>query len=135
MPITGKGLEILALIMIGTVFLLSLLRMYVVPPILSEATAVMSIFLIITVIGGTAIYITKSSPLFGAGLFVLMFAFFSSFLATVGTFGEDWRVVAILEENPGRYIHWIRTAFVCGILPIATGLTLCVFTHVKKRKL
>ncbi len=135
MPITEKNLQILALIIIGTMFSLSLLRLYVVPSILPDATAVLSFLLIIIVIGAISFYITKGSPLFGVGLFVLMLAFFSSFIATVGTFGEDWRVVAILEANPDQYIHWIRTAFFYGILPIATGLSLCMLAYVKYRKI
>lgn len=134
MAMTGKGMEILALIIVGTVFLLSLLRMYVVPPILSVATAVWSVFTPIIVIGVIAFYIAKNSPFFGVGLFVLMFALFSSFYAAVGTFGEDWRVVAILEENPDQCILWIRTLFFYVFLPIMTGLALCVLAFVKHRK-
>jgi hypothetical protein len=135
MRITGKGLETLALTVVGTAFSLSLLRMYVVPPILSVATALWSIFTPIIVIGVIAFYIAKGSPLFSVGLIVLTFAFLSSVWATVGTFGEDWRVVAMLEENPDQYILWIRIGFFYGFLPIMTGLALCVLAYVKQRKI
>lgn len=76
----------------------------------------------------------KSSILLSAGLLVLAFAFFSSLSAGVGTIGEDWRVVAILEANPNSYMQWIWVAPVLGILPVATGLILCIVDFMMRRR-
>jgi hypothetical protein len=50
----------------------------------------------------------KSFVLLGTSLLVLAFAFFSSLLGTVGTIGEEWRTVAILEANPNSYMQWLE---------------------------
>ncbi len=76
----------------------------------------------------------KSSILLSAGLLVLAFAFFSSLFAGVGTIGEDWRVVATLEANPNSYMQWVWVALALGILPVATGLILCIVDFMMRRR-
>jgi len=134
MPKAEKHRKILILTITVIALFLSLLRMYVVPPILDLETAVLSFCLIIIVIGAVAFYFVKDFVLFGVGLFILMFAFLSSLIVSVGTFGEDWRVVAILEANPDSYFQWITNTFLFGILPIAIGLVLCVAACIMQRK-
>jgi len=87
MPKAEKHRKILILTITVIALFLSLLRMYVVPPILDLETAVLSICLIIIVIGAVAFYFVKDFVLFGVGLFILMFAFLSSLIVSVGTFG------------------------------------------------
>lgn len=71
-----------------------------------------------------------------AGLIVLLFAFFSSLLVTVGSFyGETYHVVVILEANPHRYIDFIIGISLYGILPIAASLALCMIAYIKERGL
>ena len=76
----------------------------------------------------------KSSILLTIALLVLAFAFYSSLSAGVGTIGEDWRVVAILEANPNSYMQWVWVALVLGILPVAAGLVLCIVDLILRRR-
>ena len=127
--------EILVLATIAIAFLLLSLRIYVVPPILAEETALGFVWLVIIVLSVVAFYIGKRSVLFGAGLFVLILAFFLSLLATVGTIGEEWRVASIVERNPNSYIEWIKDCLIYGIVPIATGITLCIIGYIQRKTL
>jgi hypothetical protein len=68
----------------------------------------------------------KGSGLFVAGLLVLAFAFFSSLFIMVGTMGEEWRTVGILEADHNSYMQWVWVILEFGILPILAGLTICI---------
>ena len=82
-----------------------------------------------------AVYMMRVSTPLGAGLFILLFAFMSSIFVSVGWIGEYWRVVIVVENNPGAHIDLVRRVFLYGILPIAIGLTLCVSAYMKKGKI
>jgi hypothetical protein len=75
----------------------------------------------------------KGIIFFGTVL-VLAFAFCGSLLATVGTIGEEWRTVGILEANPNSYTQWIWTVVMFGILPISTGLIFCIVDFLMQRR-
>lgn len=68
-----------------------------------------------------------------AGLF-LFFAFFLSFLVTVGTIGEEWRTVLTLESYPNSYTQWTWLTLELGLLPIAIGLVLCAIDFKLNKK-
>jgi hypothetical protein len=68
----------------------------------------------------------KGFALYFTSMLVLVLAFFSSLLGGVGTLGEEWRTVGILEANPNSYVDWIRAILEYGILPTATSLVLLI---------
>lgn len=67
-------------------------------------------------------------------IFVLDFAFLGSLLAPIGTIGEEWRTVGILEANPNSYMQWMWTVLEFGILPTAAGLILCTIDFALQRR-
>ncbi len=67
-------------------------------------------------------------------VFVLGFAFLGSLLAPVGTIGEEWRTVGILEANPNSYTQWMWAVLEFGLLPTAAGLVLCTIVFALHRK-
>jgi hypothetical protein len=73
--------------------------------------------------------------LFIAGLCVLGFAFFSSWLAGLGTIGEEYRTVGILKFNPNNVAQWVRLILELGVSPIAIGLALLVTPFVLGEKI
>jgi hypothetical protein len=76
----------------------------------------------------------KGIVLFCTSFLVLAIAFFCSLLGAVGTIGEEWRTVGILEANPNSYMQWIWTVLEFGILPIAAGLVLCIIDFAVQRR-
>lgn len=72
--------------------------------------------------------------IFSGTVLVLAIAFYGSLLATVGTVGEEWRTVGILEANPNSYIQLTWTVLEYGVLPIAAGIALCIIDLVMQRR-
>jgi hypothetical protein len=71
------------------------------------------------------------------GLLILSLAFAVSFfggLTAIIDFGEYWRLIAILEGNPHRYIEYMLNAFLYLILPPAVGLAYSVIAFIRERK-
>ena len=66
------------------------------------------------------------------GALVLSLAFMISF---VGSLGIDpvWRLEAILEANPPRYVDYLLHMFLYLILPLVVGLVLIVIGYIKER--
>jgi hypothetical protein len=126
--------ENLVLVTLVVIFILFFLRNYFAPPILDVETAVWLIWSIVASLSAVAFYIGKGNILFGIGLFMLAIAFFSSLLVTVGTIGEEWRVVIALEANPSSYVQWTRYVLIYGILPVAVGIAFCVVGYMVRRK-
>lgn len=74
------------------------------------------------------------SVLLVAGLLVVAFAFFYSLWVGVGTIGEEWRAVIILEANPDAYVQEIWFILQYGIFPIVAGLVLCIIEFIVRRR-
>ena len=71
------------------------------------------------------------------GLLVLSLAFVVSFFGGLGVgidLSEYWRLVAILEANPQRYLEYIRDSVLFLILPPAAGLAFSIIAFMKERK-
>ncbi|MEA2089164.1 MAG: hypothetical protein U9O89_00165 [Thermoproteota archaeon] len=71
---------------------------------------------------------------FDVGLIILSLSLVTFIFANVGTFGESWRLVVILEAHPQFYLNYLQRILLCGILPTATGLAICIVGCVKERK-
>jgi len=70
------------------------------------------------------------------GLFILSLAFVVSFFGGLGI-GIDlseFRIIAILEANPNRYLEYMRETFLFLILPPAVGLVFSIIAFVRERK-
>lgn len=73
-------------------------------------------------------------PWLDAGLIILSLSLITFIFASVGTLGESWRLVVILEAHPQVHLDYLRSILLYGILPIATGLLFCVIGYSKERK-
>ena len=70
-------------------------------------------------------------------LLVLSVAFVVSFFGGLNVtidLSEYWRLVAILEANPNRYLGYVRDAFLYLILPPAVGLAFSSAAFIRERK-
>lgn len=71
------------------------------------------------------------------GLLILSVAFVVSFfcgLCVTIDLGENWRLIAILEANPHRYLSYAQNAFLYLILPPAVGLTFSIIAFIREMK-
>jgi hypothetical protein len=74
---------------------------------------------------------------FEVGWLILPLAFVLSFWGGLGIdidLGEHWRLIAILEANPNRYLDYVRDAFLFCILPPATCLVFSIIAFARERK-
>jgi len=70
-------------------------------------------------------------------MLVLSVAFVVSFFGGLNVtidLSEYWRLVAILEANPNRYLGYVRDAFLYLILPPAVGLAFSFVAFMRERK-
>jgi hypothetical protein len=68
------------------------------------------------------------------GLLILSLAFVVSFFGGVGIDLAEYRIIDILEANPGRYIEYMLDAFLYYVFPPAVGLVFSIIAFVRERK-
>lgn len=68
------------------------------------------------------------------GLLILSLAFVVSFFAGIGIDLAEYRIIDILEANPGRYIEYMLDAFLYYVFPPAVGLVFSIIAFVRERK-
>lgn len=71
------------------------------------------------------------------GLLILSLAFVVSFFGGLNVtidLSEYWRLVAILEANPNRYLAYMRDALLYLIMPPAVGLAFSIIAFTRERK-
>jgi len=67
------------------------------------------------------------------GLLILLFSFAVSFVGGV-SIGPFWRIIAILEANPHRYLEYVWNAVLYLILPPSVVLAFFIIGYVRERK-
>jgi len=67
----------------------------------------------------------------GTGLFLLSVAFLFSLFSHAG---ETYKVVVVLEANPGSYVNFVWTVVLYGILPLVASLVFLIVAHIKEKE-
>jgi hypothetical protein len=127
-------LKPLTLWFVGSVLFYFLARRYFVPPFSGSASVALLFGLVFVSLGLVAFHLARCSILLGIGLSALIIAFWLSMIMTIGTLGEEYRLVASLEAHPTAYTQEIAYSYRYGLVPVAAGTALSAAGYVLRRK-
>lgn len=118
-------------ILVGALVLLLSTYAGAIDPALSFFAIWMIVIAVAT--GGFVFLIARVSIFFGAGLITLSYAFNDTIRQWFGM--RYYRVYNMVEANPNYHVNEVNHLLLYGILPLTTGLALCILGYMRKRRI
>lgn len=130
MPVSNEDFEEISFLLLLGALLVAFLSL-----VLGLVIFWIAIIAIFVLMCGFGIYVIRASFFLGVGLIVLSLTPWFSIMASLGTIGEYYRVVILVEHNPNYHISAIRLPLLLGVLPVTIGLALCIIGFLRNRKI